>query len=697
MRARIPGAVTYIGPEELERLDYDDVTRILRTAPGVNIQEEDGYGLRPNVGLRGTGLDRSSKITLMEDGILIAPAPYAAPSAYYFPHTGRMDAVEVRKGSSAIKFGPYTVGGALNLISTPVPDSWSGRVEALFGEHAERRIHAFAGGRTAHVGLLGETFQHRSDGFKVLDNGGGTGFDIEDYVAKIELTTGEKARIRQTLAFKFQYSDEVSDETYLGLTDADFALTPFRRYAGSQRDELNAEHKTYQLSHRVQFTPNIDLTTVLYRTDFHRNWYKLEQVNNGLGGPNRSLLSVIRDPATFAAELAILKGATSGDNALVVRNNNRTYYAEGVQSVAGFGFATGAMAHQMEIGGRFHRDEEDRFQWNDRYRMDNGTMVLTTAGIPGTQDNRIGGARAFAFFVQDEITLGRFRFVPGVRYEHIKLKRENFGTADVNRTGANLAVSENTVDVVIPGLGVTFDATGSLQLLAGVHKGFAPPGPGSSSKEEEAINYEAGLRYEPGAVFAEAIGFFSDYSNLIGFCTNSTGGGCTIGDQFNAGAVDAYGVELALDTDLARLVDLGKLAVPLKLAYTFTKAEFQNSFQSDFEPWGTVVAGDEVPLIPPHQVFFGAGIEYGPFHANTVVSYVAETRNTAGQGPIPTTDAIDSHVVVDLAASYEILKGVRLVGKLDNVFDAVYSVARTPAGLRPGKPRTFSGGLRVAF
>src|SRR5690606_21486510 len=157
-----------------------------------------------------------------EDGVLMAPAPYAAPAAYYFPRLGRIHGVEVTKGPAAIKYGPQTVGGAINFQSTPVPGApgsgASGRLDAFVGEYDTRRTHGVIGGWFGEpegitAGLMVEAFQESSSGFKRLDSGGDTGFALEDYVAKLALHSRPDAALNQSLELKFQDSTERSDET----------------------------------------------------------------------------------------------------------------------------------------------------------------------------------------------------------------------------------------------------------------------------------------------------------------------------------------------------------------------------------------------------------------------------------------------------------------------------------------------------
>ncbi|MFQ5446516.1 MAG: TonB-dependent receptor domain-containing protein, partial [Saprospiraceae bacterium] len=691
----VPGSAQYISPRELEKFSYTDINRTLRTVPGVNLQEEDGFGLRPNIGLRGTGSERSSKITVMEDGVLAAPAPYAAPAAYYFPTIGRMQAVEILKGSSQIRFGPYTTGGAINLISTAIPGEFSGRIELLGGSFGNRNLHAFAGNSHKNFGYLVETFQYKSDGFKDLDDGGGTGFDKKDYLAKFRVNTDPDAKIYQSLAFKIGQAEEQSQASYLGLTGEDFAATPYRRYGASQKDRMDTRHEQYSVQHIVQFSPALDLTTTAYHTKFHRNWYKLDKVATG-PGQTAGISRILENPGIYDEAYRILSGATgSPAGALQVKANNRNYRSLGVQTVLGYRFQTAKIKHTIDLGLRYHFDEIDRFQWVDGYKMDGGTMELTSPGTPGTESNRIESGMALATYLQYKLETGRWTLIPGLRYENILMERRDFGKNDPARTGIDLFERSNEVDVFIPGIGVNYKFDTHFDLFAGVHKGFSPPGTKEGTQPEKSINYELGSRYRNGALSGQAVLFFNNYDNLLG-ADLAAAGGTGSADLFNGGEVDAKGLEFQLTYDPLTTSGDG-WSLPISLVYTYTSATFQNSFDSEFEGWGQVAIGDELPYLAHHQLALILDLSKEKFSFNLSGRYQSAMRTEAGSGPIPANEKTDAFFVTDASASYRLHQNIAFFASITNATDEVFVVARRPAGLRPSMPRAFMAGMKVGF
>ena len=686
---RAPGSAHFLEARDLERQAYADVHRILRQVPGINIQEEDGYGLRPNIGIRGTGVERSQKITLMEDGVLIAPAPYAAPSAYYSPTAGRMEGFEVRKGSSSIRQGPYTNGGSLNYISTSIPGAMGGRLELAAGDDGLLRARASAGDSGERFGWLLETYQLEADGFKHLDGGGPTGFDLEDYLGKLRFTSSPGARVYQALELKLGKTEQLGDETYLGLAQEDFDRDPYRRYAASAGDNIATDHEQVQLSWYLQPGERFNLTATVYRNDFFRNWHKLEKV----GG--EGVAGVLADPLAHGELLAILRGeADSQPGALGVRNNRRDYTSRGIQAVLAWRLGDGDRRHDLEVGVRLHEDQEDRFQEEDLYQMLGGRRGFNALGTPGSNANRIADAEALAFFVQDTLSRGRWTFTPGVRVERIDLRRRDFGKADPDRTGASLELRRNDLTEIIPGIGAELRLDDENRLVAGMHRGFSPPSPSSTQEveAEESVNYEIGWRHRSGERTAELIGFFSDYDNLLGNDTVSTGGQGT-GDQFNGGAVRVGGIEAGLATDLPAIAGV---RLPARLTYTWTSAEFRTTFETGFADWAPrVEKGDALPYIPTHQLHAGLSAVGDRWAVHLDTSYSGEMRTRAGHGPIPRDESIDARLLLDLKLEWSISDKLRVWGQLLNATDEVYVAARRPAGLRPGRPRAALFGLSL--
>jgi Fe(3+) dicitrate transport protein len=689
--SEVPGSAALIEGPELEqaKTGLGDITRALRTVPGLNIVEEEGYGLRPNIGMRGTPSERSNSITLMEDGVLIAPAPYAAPSAYYFPSFARMAGVEVLKGAGQIKYGPRTTGGSLNLLSTAIPDQFTLKGNIATGSHDTTRGHVYLGESFENFGYLLETFQIVTDGFKDLDGGGDTGFDLQDYIGKFRFNTDRDSEVYQQLQFKFGYYEQDSNETYLGLSREDFGNTPNRRYAASQRDKLNIDQRQYQAQHYIEASDNIDITTTAYYNDTARRWNKLDSVS-GL-----SLPSVLDNPSAYPDAFSYLTGAgNSPANALTLRDADRDYYGAGVQSVLVATVKGDSLDHRFEFGARYHQDEEDRQQQDAGYRIENGSMVQTSQGASKSQTNRVSSADATALYLQDTISAGSWKFLPGLRYEKIQLHRKDYGKNDPDRTGAALAENDSSLDVWIPGIGTEYRFNDTFSTFAGVHKGFSPPGPSDSDdiKEEESIAYEIGTNITKNSLVSQFTFFINDYDNLLGVDSLASGGAGT-GDQFNLGEALTHGVEASMKYDVGEFLETS-YRLPVYATYTYTSAEFRSTFKSD--AYGEVQSGDKIPYIPEHQFAIGAGIEHDNYGQLLFRSYFVDSMNSQPSSTSATAaPQTDSYYVVDMhVESPDIKKGVRLFLDATNLFDNEYIVSWRPSGARPGMPFTALAGIK---
>jgi len=687
------GSASYISAADLQKFNYTDINRVLRTVTGVNVYEEDGFGLRPNISLRGTSPDRSAKITLMEDNVLIAPAPYSAPAAYYFPSVARMNAVEILKGSSQIQYGPFTTGGTINFVSAPIPKKFSAGFLTDYGSFNTSRTVANVGIANETVGALVQFLKYNSDGFKNLPSGANTGFDKKDVMAKFRVQSKPTSKIYNAFDFKMVYAEEDANETYLGLTEEDLNNSPFMRYAGSEKDNITTKNNQFSVTHTLKTSNYFSLTTTAYRNKFARNWYKLNDVR--FGGTTYALDAILENPRMNALVFDYITGAqNSPNNALRVRANNRGYLAQGVQTKFDFHFLTGNVYHDLEVGVRYHKDNEDRFQWNDNYAMVDGLMVLTTAGIPGTQDNRIAFAEALAAHALYKIKYKDLTVTPGIRFETIDLLNKNYGINDENRTGVNLLTRDNHVKVWLPGVGTNYRFNNYVSLFGGIHKGFAPPTNTPGTDAENSTNYEIGTRYNYKKFSGEFVVYFNDYKNLLGSDLAASGGSGTL-DQFNAGEAHVKGIEFLINYQV--LKEESKFKLPITFGYTLTDTEFVNEFASTNGAWGTIEKGDEIPYISKHQFNASIALEHAKFELILGARYSGEFRTVAGQGSIPNENSVPSNTVVDFGSKYKFNKHFSVTGNINNLFDTTYLVSRVPAGLRPGMPFSASIGIAAQF
>ncbi len=697
--SRSAGAVHFISPEQLAVFSYSDIQRILREVPGVYVQIEDGFGLRPNLSIRGVASERSSRITLLEDNVLIAPAPYAAPAAYYFPTSGRMHAVEVVKGPSAITQGPYTTGGALNMVSTPIPASKAGYVLAETGQNSSNRLHAWYGGFSDNgFGALLETHLWESDGFQTIDRSNrDTGLSLQDYTLKLAYAPIDSAH---SIELKLQATNQDSNQSYLGLADADFSASPYRRYGLSELDNIQTEHTQAILRYGFNPSENTGFTAVIYRNDHARNWFKTEGMDfdgsNSVAELSRTSWSSIIDSinngvgrgAYSAAQLmAIMDGSMDTPfGSIASRANNRDYYSKGVQLGFQWQLNQGAVTHELSSGLRYHEDAEDRFQHDTSWQQLDGRLVFNAIGEAGGAGNQIQQAEAFSAFLQDTISIGNWQFTPGIRYEDIDQQRVRFNGAEARNFRDKRT---NTEKVWLPGFGVTVQVADSLRLIAGVHKGFSAPSNQPGQKAEQSYNYETGFRFASGNTRLELIGFYSNYENLVGVCTASSGVDCVVGDTFNGDAATVKGTELQAATTL----ETAGLQFPLSFTWTWTDGQFDSDI-ADTGFFGDVSKGDPIPYLPGHQWRLSAGIGQESWDLNLSLNFIDEVCVSGGCNAFERTDAT---LITDLSANYRFSPVISFYGRVENLADTAEIMGRQPYGARPNRGRTALAGVRMQF
>lgn len=697
------GSTTLIDELALEKMEYDDIHRILAQVPGVNIRQEDGYGLRPNIGFRGVTPERSKKINILEDGVLIGPAPYSAPAAYYFPSVNLMTSVEVFKGPAAIKYGPNTVAGTLNMTTRAVPEDNEGLLDVGLGSNGYQKLHGYVGDSMilgdGQLGFLLEGQNISADGFKDIDYANQSQFDEDsgfvknDILGKVNYQFSNRIfdhNVNHFLELKFSAADEDSNETYLGLTDADFAAAPYRRYAVSQVGNMDWRHNQSMFTYAIS-NQNFSWVNRLYNNTFTRAWRKVNGFNH-----STSLQNIIANPDIYEDFYNVLTGdkdSTIKEEQLIVGTNDRSYSSRGWQSDLTISVSPFDIEQVITTGVRIHRDRIERDHFEQNFAMTDHVMTEVIDSMKFTTVN-YEKSDALSVYFEDTVLLDNLELTAGVRGEIVDSRYQN-RVAGLEQDW--LEKSSTTWLYSLSGFYTLNKQTG---LFAGVHQGYVPTSPKQPAAilPESSINYEIGGRYNDGQTQIEAVYFLNDFSNLKESCSFSTSASCTssnlVDQEYNGGEVEVSGLELNVASRVA-INDL--MDLPWSVTYTHTDSEFKQDLASTFELWGNINIGDPVPYLPAQQLTVGLGLEANNWQINLIAKYIDQMPEAAGDDVALSGLYTDEYTVVDLSANYSLTGGHTVYLKVDNLLDTVALVSRRPFGARPSKPQQFFIGYKYQF
>jgi Fe(3+) dicitrate transport protein len=686
--SNIPGSATLVPPIALEIWRSLDANDVLRRVPGISVREEEGLGLRPNIGMRGLNPTRSTKVLLLEDGVPVTFAPYGDNASYYHPPISRFERVEVVRGSGQIAFGPQTVGGVINYITPGVPAGTGGRLSLAGGDQGLLDVNGRASTHVGDVGALLMGSHRRSDGGRA-----NTSTTLSDGMVK--LTVPFDARNQLTL--RGNAYRERSNVTYSGLREAEWAVDP--RANPFQNDSMKLDRWGASATHALAFSRVSQLTTTAYTSDVDRHWWR--QSSNSAQRPNDS-----SDPT--CAGMVNLNTTCGNEGRL------RAYRQYGVETRLRAAYGLAGLSSLLEAGVRWHMEEQDR-------RQVNGASPLAREGGPttnvnsGLREDNLRHNTAWSGFVQNRLGLDPVTVSPGIRLEHVAYERSN----ELNGVSGSTSLTE-----VIPGVGLTYEARPGFLVFAGTHRGFAPPrtediidnatGEVVELDAELSWNYEVGVRGDAGPLGLELTAFRMDFENQIIPASVAGGTGATL---TNSGRTLHQGLEAGLNLDAGDL--LGVAGPYIESSWTwlptasFEGERFGFIATAPGDTPGKVYAaqngaadrtqvdldGRRLPYAPELTYLLAVGFER-PDGFDVRLERVGVTEqftdpvNTRVTVPDGQQGAMPAYGIWNVSASARLPRaGTRLFLSLRNVTDELYLVDRT-RGMIPGAPRSLYMGVR---
>jgi Fe(3+) dicitrate transport protein len=665
---RLPGSVDIVERETLEQSRVLTTNEALRKIAGVHVRDEEGLGLRPNIGIRGLNPTRSNKVLLLEDGIPLTYAPYGDNASYYHPPIERFERIEVLKGGAQIAYGPQTIAGLVNYITPTPPTRSAGSVSLAGGNRDYFNGHGNYGNTIGRTGFLLDYMRKQGDGARENIHS-----KLNDVNGKLVQTVGAN----QAWTFRGNYYSEDSNITYSGLREDEYRANP--RGNPFQNDFFFIDRYATSATHAYTLTGDAALTTNVYFSSFRRHWWR--QSSNSAQRPNDA-----SDPA--CGGMANLNTTCGNEGRL------RQYYTWGVEPRLRVHHRLFGVASEADLGVRLHFERQNR-------RQENGDTPVARSGALVESNRRLN--QAYSTFAQNRFLVGGWTLTPGVRLEHVRFERTNhLANAGAGATGTT------ELTQVIPGFGVSYTAGERVTLFGGVHRGFAPP------RTEDVITNQGGVvDLDPELSWNSELGvrttvaqglrldgtfFRMDYENQIVPASLAGGTGATL---TNGGATLHQGLEVSARVDTAALLDSVHNTY-LRVAYMYAPiARFTGVRFSGIPGFQNVsVSGNRLPYAPEQLLTIGVGYAH-PSGLDVMVEAVrtsdqfGDDLNAVAPTPDGQRGLIPGYAVWNTAANYDFGRATVFL-TVKNLLDDLFIVDRA-RGILPGSPRLVQAGLKVRF
>lgn len=136
--------VTHISRRQIVRSGAKSVGDVLRTLPGLQLQDLNGTGTQEVVSLRGFGDNAAQNSLILIDGVPLANPDMGTPELNAIPLEA-IERIEVIQGSQGVLYGNQAVGGVVNII-TRTPEQTSAGIQTGFGRYEGKYFSGYQAG-----------------------------------------------------------------------------------------------------------------------------------------------------------------------------------------------------------------------------------------------------------------------------------------------------------------------------------------------------------------------------------------------------------------------------------------------------------------------------------------------------------------------------------------------------------------------
>ena len=674
-------------------LSTNNVRQVMAKIPGLHIWENDGSGLQIGVATRGLSPNRSWELNVRQDGADVSADPFGYPEAYYNPPLDAVQQIQFIRGSASLQFGPQ-FGGVLNYaIKEPDTTRKIGvELKNTIGSYGMISSYTGLGGKVGKTEYYTFYNYRRADGWRENSK-----YLVHNAYAMVRHRFSKKFSVATSHSLLYSEAQQAG-----GLSDAQYG----RNHQASSRSRNWFSIPWYVPSLELMYRPSASSSLQLKA-------FALVGERNSIG-TTRSI--------QFADSASTVSGALSNRQIDRDRYENAGAELRYLQQ-----WKTGAQVHTLAAGLRYFsgytsRRGSGRGDQGSEFNLDLQPDPAHAATDPPFFGRNLNlNTQNFAAFAEQSFQLGKWRLIPGVRYEIIQNRiagRLSYGSKgevllneDQRNRGFLLAGAAIQGDI-LPGIQVYGNCSQAYRAVT--FSELTPPATTDvvdpDLKDSRGYTADAGLRGKLGNCLRFDAGlFYINYQNRVGTLPLKDDAGLIYQFRTNVGSTVSQGIELYLESDpLQAALPSLNAGTRIYASMSFIDARYGDFTVSSVK--NNVIEeknlkGNRVEYAPRYIHRFGTQLWYKNFTLDAQYSmtgkFFTDAANTEAPNATATIGLLEGYKTLDLSLGYEPYRFLRISAGVNNALNEKYATRRAGGypgpGILPGDGRNYYLSARFLF